>query len=183
VTIPYPDPPLAGATFALRPFRAGDFAAALEFENGGTSASSVPPLPAADAAGVVDYFEDCREQGEMLLLVIADRASDAYLGEVVVVVGEHHVGELGCGLIPAARGRGIGSEALRLLAEWALGALGLGRLQVFVAVENLAALRLSERAGFRREGVLRAYWESDGARLDAVVLARLPEEGPASCGS
>ena len=116
----------------------------------------------------------------MLLLVIADRTSDAYLGEVTVVVGEHQVGELGCGLIPAARGRGIASEALRLLGDWAFRALELGRLQVFVALENVAALRLSERAGFRREGVLRAYWQSDGARLDAVVLARLPDDRQSS---
>jgi RimJ/RimL family protein N-acetyltransferase len=47
-------------------------------------------------------------------------------------------------------------------------------VQVFVAPENVAALRLAERAGFRREGVLRAYWEQGGGRIDAVVLARLP---------
>ena len=89
-------------------------------------------------------------------------------------VGEHRVGELGCGVVPAARGRGVATEALRLLAEWAIETLGLGRLQVFVAPENVPALRLAESAGFRREGLLRAYWENDGERLDAVVLSRLP---------
>jgi RimJ/RimL family protein N-acetyltransferase len=105
---------------------------------------------------------------------MADRASDAYLGEVMVVVSEYGVGELGCGVVPAARGRGVATEALRLLAEWALRTLGLGRVQVFVAQENIPALRLAESAGFRREGLLRAYWENDGARLDVVVLSRLP---------
>ena len=61
-----------------------------------------------------------------------------------------------------------------MLTDWAFAALGLGRVQVFVAPENVAALELAERAGFRREGVLRSYWEIDGARLDVVVLARLP---------
>ena len=157
----------------LRPFRADDFEAALEFAKDQATARWVPALPAADGASIVEVYEEARVTGEMLLLVIADRTSDAYLGEVTVVVGE-----LGCGLIPAARGRGIASEALRLLGDWAFRALELGRLQVFVALENVAALRLSERAGFRREGVLRAYWQSDGARLDAVVLARLPNDRP-----
>ena len=164
----------------LRPFRADDFEAALEFAKDQATARWVPALPAADGASIADAYEESRVAGELLLLVIADRTSDAYLGEVTVVVGEHQVGELGCGLIPAARGRGIASEALRLLGDWAFRALELGRLQVFVAMENVAALRLSERAGFRREGVLRAYWQSDGARLDAVVLARLPDDRPSS---
>ena len=134
----------------------------------------MPTLPANHGAGVVEYFEECRQEGGLLHLVIADRLNDAYLGEVVAVLGEHRVGELGCGVVPAARRRGVATEALRLLAEWALGTLGLGRLQVFVAPENVPALRLAESAGFRREGLLRSYWEYDGARLDAVVLSRLP---------
>ena len=63
-----------------------------------------------------------------------------------------------------------------MLAEWSLDTLGLGRLQVLVAVENSAALRLAERAGFRREGLLRAYWEYDGERLDTVVFSLLPTD-------
>ena len=138
----------------------------------------MPTLPAADGAGVVEYFEECRKEGGLLHLVIADRLNDAYLGEVVAVLGEHRVGELGCGVVPAARQRGVATEALRLLAEWALATLGLGRLQVFVAPENVAAFRLAQQAGFRREGVLRAYWDLGGKRLDAIVLSRLPTDEP-----
>ena len=108
--------------------------------------------------------------------MIADRATDAYLGEAMVAPGEHGVGEVGCCIVPAARGRGIATEALRLLTDWAFAALGLGRIQVFVAAQNVAALRLAESAGFRREGLLRSYWEHGGGRLDAVVLARLPDD-------
>jgi RimJ/RimL family protein N-acetyltransferase len=162
--------------FTLRPFRADDFDAAARLGTDPVSGRWVPPLPAADGAGVVDYFEACRVEGGMLHLVIADHVRDAYLGEVTAVLGEHRVGELGCGVIPAARGRGVATEALRLLADWALGPLGLGRLQVFVATENVVALRLAQRAGFRREGLLRAYWDVGGERLDTVVLSRLPTD-------
>ena len=119
--------------------------------------------PPADRR-VAEYFEECRLEGSLLHLVIAGLESDDYLGEVVVVLGEHRVGELGCGVVRAARGRGIATEALRLLSDWALDTLGLGRLEVFVAPQNPAALRLAERAGFRREGVLRAYWEGEEER-------------------
>jgi RimJ/RimL family protein N-acetyltransferase len=176
--IPYPEPPLAGAAFVLRRFRADDFAAASELGEDAATARWVPALPAADGGSVVEFFEQSRKEGGWLHLVIADASSDAYLGEVMAVVGEGGVGELGCGVIPAARGRGIATEALRLLAEWALHTVGVGRLQVFVAPENIPALRLAESAGFRREGLLRSYWDDNGTRLDAVVLSRLPGDEP-----
>ena len=134
----------------------------------------MPALPAADGAGVVEFYEACRREGGLLHLVIADRESAAYLGEAMVALGEHRVGEVGCCLVPAARGRGIATEMLRMLTDWAFAALDLGRVQVFVAPENVPALRLAESAGFQREGVLRSYSEIDGERLDAVVLSRLP---------
>jgi len=160
--------------FVLRPFREDDFDAALRLEQDGAAARWVPALPAADGAGVVGFYDECRREGSLLHLVIADRTSDAYLGEVMLALSEHRVGEVGCCVVPAARGRRVGTEAIVSLSEWAFAALGLGRVQVFVAPENLPALRLAESAGFRQEGVLRSYWEIDGARLDVVVLARLP---------
>jgi ribosomal-protein-alanine N-acetyltransferase len=172
--IPFPEPPLSGPGFVLRTFTSADFAAARELEQDPAVARWVPPLPAGDGPGVVEFYERCRLDGELLHLVIADPASGAYLGETMVAVGEHGVGEVGCCVVPAVRGQGIATGTLRVLTDWALGALGLGRVQVFVGTENTAALRLAEAAAFRREGVLRGYWEEDGHRLDAIILARLP---------
>jgi ribosomal-protein-alanine N-acetyltransferase len=178
VEIPYPEPELVGATFSLRPFREGDFTAAVALGEDAAAARWVPPLPAADGAAVVAFFEGCRKEGLLLHLVIADREDSAYLGEVMMALGEHGIAELGCCVVPAARGHGIATGALQLLADWALRTLGLGRIQVFVAPENVAALRLAGSAGFRREGLLRSYWEHDGARVDAIVLSRIPADTP-----
>ena len=135
-------------------------------------------MPGDDGAAVVTYYEECRRDGVLLHLVIADRATDGYLGEVMVAFGEHRVGEVGCVVSPAGRGRGTAVEAFGLLADWALGPLGLARLQVFVATDNVGGLRLSERTGFRREGVLRSYGEHEGGRFDAILLARLAGDPP-----
>jgi RimJ/RimL family protein N-acetyltransferase len=157
----------------LRAFREDDFGASLELEQDEVAARWIPELPAADGVGVVEFYEECRREGGLLHLVIADRRSDAYLGEMMLAPGEHRVGEVGCCLAPAGRGRGIATEALLLLTDWSLSALGLVRVQAFIAPENTAALRLAERAGFEREGLLRSYWEHGDARIDAVVLSRI----------
>jgi RimJ/RimL family protein N-acetyltransferase len=173
-TIPNPEPPLTGTAFVLRAFREDDFDAALALEHDAAAARWVPELPAVDGAGVVAFYETCRREGSLLHLVVADRDSDAYLGEMMLAFGEYNVAELGCCLAPAARGRGIATEAIVALTDWTFDELGLGRVQVFVAPENVAAHRLAERAGFRQEGVLRDYWEDGDARLDVLILARLP---------
>ena len=173
--IPYPDPPLRGQTFALRPFRPDDFERAAVFADP-SSEPGVQPLPSADATEVTEFFEHCRVAGEMLHLVIASTDDDTYLGEVMLNVNEDNVGELGCGVLEAERGRGTATHALRLLAEWSLANLGLGRVQVIIALENAAAMRLAKRAGFHREGLLRAYWERDGARLDTVIYSMIPQD-------
>src|SRR6478735_1996852 len=172
--IPFPEPRLAGPGFVLRAFEAADHAAAHELEQDPAAARWVPPLPAGDGPGVVDFYERCRVDGDLLHLVIADSVSGTSLGETMVAVGEHGVGEVGCCVVPAARGQGIATGTLRALTDWSFRTLGLGRVQVFVGTENTAALRLAEACGFRREGTLRGYWEEDGHRLDAIILARLP---------
>ena len=44
-------------------------------------------------------------------------------------------------------------------------------------LENVASQRVAERAGFTREGVLRAYnGRRDGTRADAVVYSLLPQD-------
>ncbi len=174
--LPYPTPQLRGSAFVLRPFRQDDFGAAREFGRDQSSARWVPPLPADDPAVVVELYEQYRLDGDLLHLVIADDLRDVYLGEVMVTMCEDRVGEFGCGVLPQARGRGIATEALRTFARWSVAGLGIRRLQVLVSPENTPALRLAERVGFRREGTLRAYWDHDGDRLDAVILSMLPAE-------
>ena len=140
----------------LRPFREDDFDAALALEQdrcrGALGAASCPQ-PTAPAWSA--FYEACRREGESPPSRDRRPVTDAYLGEMMLALGEHRVGELGCCLAPAARGRGIATEALAALTDWAFAELGLGRVQVFVAPENVAALSLAERAGFRHEGVLR----------------------------
>jgi [ribosomal protein S5]-alanine N-acetyltransferase len=176
--IPYPEPRLGGSALVLRPFEVRDLSAAMELGEDSATGLPVPPLPASDPARVMQLFEEYRSNGELILLAIADPASDAYLGEVMLTMGEHQTGEFGCGVVSAARRRGLATQALGMLTRWSVTALDIRRLQVLVAQENTPALHLAERVGFRREGVLRSYWEQDGVRADVVMLSMLPGEVP-----
>jgi RimJ/RimL family protein N-acetyltransferase len=72
-------------------------------------------------------------------------------------------------------GRGLVTEAVSAVCEVAFGRLGVRRLQALCDARNRPSCRLAERAGFRREGLLRDY-ERDprGELCDQVLYAKFP---------
>jgi RimJ/RimL family protein N-acetyltransferase len=70
-------------------------------------------------------------------------------------------------------GRGLGEEAVLMLLDYGYWELGLHRIHLHVLATNERALRLYERVGFRREGVLREAALIDNRRSDLVVMAKL----------
>lgn len=82
--------------------------------------------------------------------------------------------ELGYWLAAGARGRGLASRALSLLADHYCAA-GLRRIELVIPAENSASLRVAERAGFLREGLLRSYRLLRDEPLDCAIYARLCE--------
>lgn len=80
---------------------------------------------------------------------------------------------LGLGLLPAARGKGYGTDAVAVLCHYGFVVRGLRRLQIETLSDNTAMLRSAERNGFVREGVLRSSAWVMGEFLDDVVLGLL----------
>ena len=67
-------------------------------------------------------------------------------------------------LDPALHGRGLGTEAVRQVVRLLIEERGHHRITIDPAVENAAAIRAYEKAGFRPVGVMRRYErDTDGA--------------------
>jgi aminoglycoside 6'-N-acetyltransferase len=80
-------------------------------------------------------------------------------------------------LATARHGRGLGAEAIRLLARHLFEERGHHRLTIDPAADNLAAIRAYERAGFRPVGIMRSYERGpDGAWHDGLLMDLLREE-------
>lgn len=62
---------------------------------------------------------------------------------------------LGYWVRTSATRRGVATSAVRELVQWAFSQTTLIRLEVVIAVENIASVRVAEKAGAVREGVLR----------------------------
>jgi RimJ/RimL family protein N-acetyltransferase len=89
----------------------------------------------------------------------------------------HRTAELQIRIGEAAdRGRGCGSEAVVLLLRFAFDDLNLHRVQLHVFADNASAIRVYEKAGFVREGLLRQAAHIGGRYVDVVVMGILRED-------
>ena len=105
---------------------------------------------------------------------IGEAGSDRLLGAVTRFGPDGHQATFGLWLTPEARGRGVGTRALRLVADWTLATTAAYRLDAFIMVGNEASNRMVERAGFRREGVARAWdLHHGGVPVDCTVFSRI----------
>jgi len=104
---------------------------------------------------------------------------EVVLGEVSWYRPVHGPGEgsrafgIGIGLLPAARGRGVGTWAQRELVRLIFLHTPVNRVEASTDVTNLPEQRALGKAGFIREGVLRgAQWRL-GSWHDMVLFSRL----------
>jgi RimJ/RimL family protein N-acetyltransferase len=73
-------------------------------------------------------------------------------------------------------GRGYGSDAVRVIVDYAFRELGLHRLELGVAPFNPAGIRAYEKAGFVEEGRRRESVLHDGRWHDEVLMSILDRE-------
>jgi RimJ/RimL family protein N-acetyltransferase len=102
-----------------------------------------------------------------------------FLGSVSLhsIDAEEGTAEIGYWIAPDARGRGLAAIAVDAACRWAFAAVPLARIALVHDVANVASARVAERAGFRREGILRSSARAvDGERVDEVLWARLDSD-------
>jgi RimJ/RimL family protein N-acetyltransferase len=160
----------------LRPWAEDDVPILVELCNDPEIARWIPAMPAPytveDALAFV--------HGEVLPQVdhLAITLAGAVVGAIGIGVSDaNRRGVIGYWVGASTRGRGVCTRALRLLSGWAFHELDLRRLELVTDPDNVASQRVAEKAGFRREGMLRSYLlDRDGNLGDAVMFSLLPGE-------
>lgn len=77
---------------------------------------------------------------------------------------------------PAYWGKGYTSEALSALLKFGFDELGLHRIEAGCATENIASIKVLEKAGMTREGVCRKILPIRGEWVDNYMYAILDED-------
>jgi RimJ/RimL family protein N-acetyltransferase len=182
-------PVLTGDKVVLRPFQAQDVPAMLDaladpevLRLTGSVHDSVADaetvLGPGEAASLRRYYTARNTEPDRLDLAVIDKASGRCVGEVVL--NQWDEGNRSCNfrtlIGPDGRDRGLGTEALRLIAGYGFEQLRLHRISLEVYAFNPRARHVYEKVGFVAEGVLREALCYDDGWVDATVMSILDHE-------
>lgn len=73
-------------------------------------------------------------------------------------------------------GQGYAKEALLQILHFGFDEKGLNRIEAHINADNDASLRMHEKCGYVREGVLRQAIFKNGRFKDVIVMSILKEE-------
>jgi RimJ/RimL family protein N-acetyltransferase len=178
-----PDPQLRDEVVALRPWRDQDIgekfrlfsdAETLRFSWAETDAYTEADAWAHHAANTRAW-----EDGTSAEFACTEPADDAAIiggASIYDIESASARAAVGYWVAAHARGRGVATRAVLLLARWAFDDLQIARLQLTCGPDNVASQGVAAKAGFTREALLRAHLPFKGGRRDTVVFSLLPED-------
>lgn len=180
---------LDGATTAVRAFRSDDLIerAQLVAANREHTAPWDPVRPAGWYSPQGQERElrmdlDSWLRGSGFAFAVLDRTNrDAMIGRIAlanVVRGPWLNATIGWWIAASAGSRGHGTEAVKLVLEFAFEHAGLHRVQPAIIPRNIRSIRVAEKAGFRLEGRALRYLNIGGVWEDHEIYAMTSEEWP-----
>jgi RimJ/RimL family protein N-acetyltransferase len=180
---PHDEQPASAARVKLTPLRSADLETLFAWINDRELVVLSAPFEPVHEPDHRAWFDAIRRRTDVVVFGIRSMPTDELIGscQLTRIDRRHRTAELQIRIGPAnARGHGAGTEAVRLLLLHAFQDLDVHRVQLHVLATNLPAIRAYEKAGFRREGVLREAAYIAGRRIDLVVMGVLRDEAAAA---
>ena len=172
---------IQGKKIVLRTLREGDLDELVKLAGDFHQIGPFWPIGLPSRHGMGKRFEENGFWGEKEgFLAIADR-EDRLLGTIGFFSVAHYFDayEIGYNLFREEdRGKGFGTEALRIFSAYIFGLKPVARLQLTAMVENQPSRRIAEKCGFTMEGTLRKATFLRGRHWDLVLYSLLREECP-----
>ena len=81
---------------------------------------------------------------------------------------------------PSERGKGVMTEATRLLTEYLFKNRLVNRIHLCIHADNRPSRRVAEKCGFTLEGTMRGVWFQGGRHQDMLMYSLLREEAKLS---
>lgn len=145
---------------------------------------SEPPRPATARALQAEWEKEAPDPQKFVVFDIETKADARKIGFIALFDFHWNHGEAWVGIGIGEReyrGKGFGTDAMRVLLRYAFTELNLNRITLVVFGYNPRAMRSYEKAGFVLEGRLRQCLHRDGQWWDEVFMGILKDEWERNC--
>lgn len=125
------------------------------------------------------YVESASNQKNSVLFAIVLKQSDKHIGNIRLTISDWVHRDAGIGIMigdKTQRGKGLGTEAITVLADYAFNKLNLNRLSAYIYENNAGSSRAFEKAGFVEEGVRRKAKFCNGSYCGEKIFGLLRED-------
>lgn len=130
----------------------------------------------------IEWYRTCEEnwRNGIEYEFSAFAASGEYLGAggINQFNRVHNFANLGYWVRQSRQGQGVATEVADLIARFGFETLGLSRIEIVVAVDNLPSRRVAEKLGATFEGIARRRILLRGASIDAAMYSLVANVGP-----
>ena len=128
-----------------------------------------------EAEKQVDFFINAMKEKSMLRWGIELKENNKLIGTCgfFAFSEDSKKAEMGYELNKAYWNKGIMTEAINLILNHIFNETDINRIEAFVEIPNIASQKLLEKAGFKKEGVLRQYELCRGELIDITLWGLL----------
>lgn len=132
-----------------------------------------PDYTVEESRSFVLSSETAWNEKSRFAFAILDVNSDLFLGGVGLnqINHKNKFANLGYWVRSSQAGRGVATAATLLATEFGFEDLGLNRIEILTAIGNVASQRVAEKAGAKKEGILRSRILLHNRLLDAVMYS------------
>lgn len=137
-----------------------------------------PDYGLADAEQWIEICTRGWQSGDQYAFAVFEAATACFLGAVGISQINHRYNFAGIGYWTreSARGRAIAARIGPHVAAFGFEQLGLGRIEILAAVDNVASRRTAERIGAQFEGVQRRRLRAGDRIFDAATYSLVPAD-------
>lgn len=166
---------LKGSNLNLRVVEKEDLSAFAEWVNDPEFAGQFQPLLQISRSELEKQYDKLAPQEEWFIIEKKEGSKIGFIrARHLPVFGKPF--EIGFTLIPSERGKGYGTEAVQIIVDYLFLSKDIARIQAHTSPRNLASQKTLEKAGFRKEGVVRKLIFIRGEWQDALLYGILREE-------
>jgi RimJ/RimL family protein N-acetyltransferase len=177
----FPKAQIRAERLDVREYGTGDVGLVRELLGAGQP-EALPPGAPTRPGGIAGWLADgvhAPRRGESgVNLMMLERAGNRIVGSISLFHADWEVrsAEIGYGVRADERCKGYATEALVAVSRWALERGGLQRAWLTANTDNLASIRVAQKAGFAREGTMRRAGLEDDGLHDLALFALLSVE-------